>query len=132
MKMHEIVENNAINTLKSINDNPVTQAASDVAYIANLTPAGAVADTIRDIGMTIIQGEPPEFVALKQRAQQSAAQQRSPVFFRMDVRAPGVFRLVKRAIGALGGDTRTYFTVQPNGQVEPVTAGQTKGLPEVT
>lgn len=124
MKMHEIVENDQlINTLGDV---------SDVRRLATANPAGIAADTIIDIGMMIIQGDPPEFKALKQRAQQSAAQQRSPVFFKMDVRAPGVFRLVKRAIGALGGDTRTYFIVQPNGRVEPVASGQTRGLPEVT
>jgi hypothetical protein len=123
MKMNEIVENDQV--LSTLGD------ISDVRRLATSSPAGIAADTIIDIGRTIIQGEPPEFVALKQRAQQSAAQQRSPVFFRMDVRAPGVFRLVKRAIGALTGDTKTYFIVQPNGQVQPVASSQIRGLPEV-
>ncbi len=124
MKIHELVENDQlINTLGDI---------ADIRSLATNNPAGIAADTIIDIGMMIIQGNPPEFRALQQRAQQVASQQQAPVFFRIDTRAPGVFRLVKRAIGALGGDTRTYFIVQPNGQVRSVTSNETRGLPEVT
>ena len=123
MKIHELVENDqVINTLGDI---------SSIGRLATSTPAGMAADTIIDIGRMIIQGNPPAFRELQQRAQQAAAQQRSPVFFRIDTRAPGIFRLVKRAVGALGGDTRTYFIVQPNGQVEAVGSSQTRGLPEV-
>jgi hypothetical protein len=123
MKIHELVENDQmINTLGDI---------ASIGRLATSTPAGMAADTIIDIGRMIIQGNPPAFRALQQRAQRAAAQQQNPVFFRIDTRAPGVFRLVKRAVGALGGDTRTYFIVQPNGQVEAVASPQTRGLPEV-
>jgi hypothetical protein len=124
MKIHELVENDQlINTLGDI---------SDIRSLATSSPAGLATDTLIDVGRLIIQGNPPEFRALQQRAQQVASQQQAPVFFRIDTQAPGVFRLVKRAIGALGGDTRTYFIVQPNGQVRSVGSNETRGLPEVT
>jgi hypothetical protein len=121
MKIRDLTENdNIINTTR------------DIGNVVSIATGSAGVSTALDIGRMIIRGAPPEFRALQQRARQSATEQRSPVFFRIDTRAPGVFRLVKRAVGALGGDTRTYFIVQPNGSVESVSRSETRGLPEVT
>ena len=125
MKIKELLE------LKQDTVNKIGIAA-DLGRLATATPAGLATDLIKDIGMTILRGEPPELQAIKQRAQAAAAQSGQSVFFKMDVKAPGVFRLVKGFVGRLTGDSDTYFIVHPNGTIQPVSSGRTRGLVQVT
>ena len=125
MKIKELLE------LKQDTVNKIGIAA-DLGRLATATPAGLATDLIKDIGMTILRGEPPELQAIKQRAQAAAAQSGQSVFFKMDVKAPGVFRLVKGFVGRLTGDSDTYFIVQPNGTIQPVGSSRTRGLAQVT